>query len=683
MSAEKKRRVGQPRHSTLLDKLAQHPDPRVQLFIGKFVAYQRPPADAPRLRAALKRLESGLTNLAQDKPSTRAMVEQELTGLRLTIDAAASLESSDDDLLPTDAWLKQFKIYGALLLVVDDDIAALRALAAEYLRSVHTGACSHANVANNIRLRSHSPGPEGESEHGSSRSWEGRYAITVQLLEDLHVDESEVSAARFQEAACSSFIWKAKRPRRHERPGLVHHRTLTLAALSEALETLGVAIVAEQPLEAGIAAGFLSGLPWELSQEVPLARPAGDSWVIWLDVPGGCFHLNLNPVVRGAASAKGNRKYIPASRAFRRFLPSRLAEALQSLLATRQAAPTLGVLCETSGVPPEHVIGEDDGRVLKTSIARLYNCRPLLSRILEIPAPLAAACIGDFGRLQHSRLFYYAAGPSEVSECIRKLEPVLNWGAIRIEDNDGVAIGAAVVPELRTLTEIASTLATRVMAAVPPRRYTIEHLYRMHNAVTDYTVFLVGLGVLSRDRKSLKLIGMHEAAVLGVGALLDKRSRKNAKASPVALCKQVQAQLGAYRRHCECMLRRLGLLGVTDGELVQWLQQVVDGTADHPFCTINDRGRPRARGTRDVFAGLPSELQIKADSARHFWDTTLASRGVPDELVDAQARRLVTWASGWERSRPICIEDLRSRVGIVQQRVLVELGIGVVKGLRK
>ena len=174
MSAEKKRRVGLPRHSTLLDKLAQHPDPRVRLFIGKFVAYQRPPADAPRLRAALKRLESGLTNLAKDKPSTRALVEQELTGLRLTIDAAATLESSDDELLPTNAWLKQFKIYGALLLVVDDDIAALRALAAEYLRSVHTGACSHANVANNIRLRSHSPGPEGESEHGSSRSWEGR-----------------------------------------------------------------------------------------------------------------------------------------------------------------------------------------------------------------------------------------------------------------------------------------------------------------------------------------------------------------------------------------------------------------------------------------------------------------------------------------------------------------------------
>lgn len=682
MSAQKKARIGQLRRSTQLDRLAQHPDPRVRLFTGQFVAYQRPPADAPRLRAALQRLERGLIDLASDRPRIGPMAERELVGLRLTTAALTAMDAHGGEHQPTDGWLKQFKIYGALLLVVEDDLPALRALAAEYLRGVYTGDCTHANVADSIRLRSRSPLQTGLTQE-PARPWEGRYAATVQHLEDLYVDDAEVLAARFQEAACSSFIWKAKRPRLHERPGLIHHRTLTLAALADAFDILRVGIEARQPLEVAIAAGYLSGLPWRLSQEIPLAKPDGDDWVLWLDVKEGCFHLNLNPVVRGAASAKGNRKYVLASRAFRRFLPSTLAEALQFLLTTRQTSPTLGVLCATAEVPPERLLGQDDGRVLKTSIARLYNCRPLVSRILEIPAPLAAVCMGDFGRVHHSRFYYYAAGPKEVEESLKKLEPVLNWGVIRIEDNRGAAVGAAVLPELQTLAEIASTLASRISAAHPPRRYTLDDLYRFHNAVTDYTVFVVSLGVLGRDRKSLRVIGLRQAAVLGVGGLLDKRSRAQAKTSPVALCKQVQEQAAAYHHHCRCMLRRLELLGVSDGALVQWLKGVVDGTAKDPFCVIDDRGRPRARGTRGVYGDLPPELKIKADTARHFWDTTLAARGVPDELVDAQARRLVSWASGWERARPICVEDLRSRVGAVQQRVLLELGIGAMRGLRK
>jgi hypothetical protein len=370
MSAQKKARIGQPRSNTQLDRLAQHPDPRVRLFTGQFVAYQRPPADAPRLRAALQRLERGLTDLASSRPRIGPMAGRELVGLRLTTAALTAMDAHGGDHPPTEAWLKQFKIYGALLLVVEDDLPALRALAAEYLRGVYTGHCTHANVADTIRLRSRSPF-SAESSREPACPWEARYAATVQHLEDLYVNDAEVLAARFQEAACSSFIWKAKRPGRLERPGLIHHRTLTLAALADAFDILRMGIEARQPLEVGIAAGYLSGLPWGLSQEIPLAKPDGDDWVIWLDVKGGCLHLNLNPVVRGAASAKGNRKYVLASRAFRRFLPSTLAEALQFLLTTRQTSSTLGVLCATADVPPEHVLGQDDGRVSSSAVALL------------------------------------------------------------------------------------------------------------------------------------------------------------------------------------------------------------------------------------------------------------------------------------------------------------------------
>jgi hypothetical protein len=80
---------------------------------------------------------------------------------------------------------------------------------------------------------------------------------------------------------------------------------------------------------------------------------------------------------------------------------------------------------------------------------------------------------------------------------------------------------------------------------------------------------------------------------------------------------------------------------------------------------------------------LPDELKVKADSARHFWDSTLANCGVPDDLVDAQARRLVSWSSHWSQGRGLCIEDLRTKVSFVQEHVLAELGIEALGGLRK
>lgn len=683
MSAERKRRLGVLRHNTLLDKLHTHADPRVRVATSKFVEHERPPADAPRLRTALKRLEIGLISLAAVRPRLKSMVAHELAGQRLLADAADSLADPSCDLQPTDAWLKKFKTYSALLLVVEDDLASLRALAAEYLRGVYTGVRTHANVAYSIRLRSHSPSTPEADAPGEAQPWEDRYQTTIRLLEDLQVDSAEGDAARFQEAVCSSFIWKTKHPRRHERPGLVHHRNLTLAALADAFESLRVDLEAEVPLAAGIAAGYFSGLPWGLSQGVPLSRPQGDDWVIWLDVKQGCYHLNLNPVVRGAASARGNRNYVPATRAFRRFLPAKVTKVLQVLLSKDPTASSLGVLCASVDVSPEQIIGSDDGRVLKSSIARLFNSRPVISRLLEIPAPLAAACMGDFARVPHSRLFYYSAGPKEVAEALGQLEPILNWGTIQVEDQKGAALGAVVVPELSTLVEITTTLSSRVHASTPPRRYTLDHLYRFHNAVTDYSVFLIGLGVLSRGRKTLKVVGLWQSRVLGVGALLDKRSRAAAKASPVALCKQVQEQAVLYQLHCKCMLRRLELLGVEGGALVRWLQAVVDGTETHPFFRVDAHGRPRPCGTRGMYGDLPDELKVKADSARHFWDSTLASHGVADELVDAQARRLVSWSSHWSQSRPVCIEELRTQVSAVQQRVLSELGIKALGGLRK
>ena len=69
------------------------------------------------------------------------------------------------------------------------------------------------------------------------------------------------------------------------------------------------------------------------------------------------------------------------------------------------------------------------------------------------------------------------------------------------------------VPQAQTIASIAHTLAAAVEAALPPKRYRLQHLMRFHKAFTGYTVFVVSLGALGRDRASL--------AIQAIGSVLD------------------------------------------------------------------------------------------------------------------------------------------------------------------
>lgn len=681
-----------PRHSALLDVLTTHADNVVQVAAAQFVDSFQPPADAPRCLIAMGRLERGLRSLRRIHPEVRPLADHVLSGLNQAIRATRrhleltvpyATPGTDRAPAATDRWIKQFPAYAALLLVLDDDLTSLRALAAEYLRAVFTGQRIPAQVANRLRLSTRSD--LASQIKRDSAPWQDRFQTTLQLLQGLGVADQVCTRQNFQRAACMAYLWAAKLPGLHQRRAFVHHRTLTPDALKLALEDLAADLVQARPLSTAIATGFLSGLPWNLAQFIPLSCPEGSDWVIWLDLQAGCWHINLNPVVRGAAQNKGDERYLKATRTFERALPAMLLRALRCCAAKAAGAFDLGELCGTHDVPPHTPVGEGDGRVLKPSIARLYNSRAVMARLMGVSAPMTALVLGAFARVPQSKFFYYGTTTHDLDQALKCLERALNWGAIcdTHRDDQPASIGPNVVPEMQTIADIARTLASRVLQSVPPRRYTADQLLRHHRAFVDYTVFLISLVVLGRNRRTLRVLGIWQSSTLGVGALADKRRKDQTDADVVAVCRQAQRQAVHFRRHCKALRRRLIDLGFESAEALDYLQRVVDGTAEPAFCTIDERGRVRPHGTAQVYRDLPAELVIKADSARHFWDTVFGRAGVQDDLIDAQARRVVQWARRWGNINSLRIEDLRDQIDVVQEQVLALLEIAAIEGLRK
>ncbi len=446
---------------------------------------------------------------------------------------------------------------------------------------------------------------------------------------------------------------------------------------------LRIGLVDGEGLATAICAGWFSGLTWPLVKRIPLTKPETDDWTIWLDLAEGCYRVNLNQITRNAAVAKGNLNYIPATKQFPRYLPVDVIRALRCLAVIRPEAATLGTVTDVVDVPEEYVIGQVADQVLKPSISRFYRTRSSASKHLKLSAPLTALAIGEFARVTHSRIYYHTTTPHQLDEALARVAALLGWGAIRSSDPLAQMIGACVVPRSETVAAIARELADRVLAAQPPKRYRWRHIRKFHNALADYVAFLVGLGILGRDRDAVKLTGSNWSSTTGLAGLHDKRSSSSKGDTPVAICKQVVDQLAFWFKHLKFLLVRMDRCGEKLTFLRNKIQAVLDGQSSDIVFRITERDQPVSIGTSQAYGSLPEDLKIKADGARHFWERFFSAEQVDDALADAQARRSVHWSNYWHSITRLSGARLRRGICTLQERVLDELGIRPVRGLVK
>jgi len=672
------------RPSLALDALSTHPSGAIRVAAAVFTTTIKPPAHGTRLPEAIAKLVRGLELLAQQRQEAQNLVRHAAAGVRLLSDTIRSDNLHDSSLdLPIAGWIKRAPAYAALLEIPSDDEASLIAFATAYILGQFTGKAIDATFARKLNREAASPQRAALAREVREPTWKSLHERHVASLKRLASGTFGESDADFQRDACACFVWRSKLPGLNDRNGLIHDRCLTPEAFEEAATHLRVGLVDGDGLSTAIAAGWLSGLTWPLAKRIPLQAPAGSDWVTWLDITEGCYWINLNPVARNAALARGNENYIAATRHFARHLPAAVVSALRRLMVIRPGAINLGALTDTESVPEEQAIGEARDQVLKPSIARFFNSRSSASKRMELSGPMTALALGEFARVAHSRFYYHSTTPHQLNDALGRVADLLGWGPIRSAGPITTDIGASVVPLSQTIAAIARDLAGQVLAAQPPKNWRWHHVRSYHNAFARYVAFLIGLGIMGRARDATILVGAQSAASTGLAGSHDKKTPSSKGATPVAVCRQVREQLEHWFTHLRCVLGRMDRCDEKLQTLRNRAASVLDGHSPSIVFTIDDRGMPVSIGTTDAYGSVDDSLKIKADSARHTWERFFEDEQIDDTLADAQARRNVHWSDFWHETTRTSGARLRRVVGVLQERVLDELGVRALKGLVK
>ncbi len=674
------------KHSRLLDRLGTHHDRRVRVAAADFITAFQLPADAPYLKIKLIRLLEGLNGLQDDLIFANAL-EYPTSSIAVLVQATECMEEDAERAteIPTSKWLKKHSQYAALVEIVDDDTESMKALGAAFVLSQLKQTPIDKKFADQLRLQSRSPSSErAHSAKKKERTWESNHQTNLSKIKVLTGCSTYSPFAAFQESATQHYIDDSKYASRAERRGQADSRALTKSAFKDVANALRHGLIEFSPMATAICVGFMSGLTWPLVQQIPLASPKTDDWVIWLDIDQGCFHINLNPIVRGAAAARGGEKYVPATRIFCRHLPRSVANSLQFLKLKKPTEQMLGSLCGSVDIPSEFDIHCTDDRRDKNSIARLYNSRSSISNMLSISGVATAILLGCFERIPHAKMFYNATKPHQLISALSALQTLLNWGDIPNEvEADAPSIGSSVVPEIEALAQIALQLASAVLAAQPPKNYRWRHLKLFHDAFTDYVIFVVSLSGMGRDTEKLLIQAISSIDATGLTGLHDKVTSNSLGASPVVLAEIVRLQVKAYLKHLECMLVRMDKLKLECPTIRERLSQIMTDQDVDPFFHIGEGDELKTRGTASLYRDLAGWLKIKPDGSRHFGESLMGLEGVPDRYGDAQARHTVRHAAYWSSSSTLAMDQMQECLSPIQDRIFKQLGIELVWGLRK
>lgn len=656
-----------------LDALATSDSPSLRRAVAEFIQHLQPPFHCARFQWALTSLRNGLA-LLQVRHRNLAPLAQPVTiELDLLIQEANRIEAFDlSNDRPIKSWSKEAPCYAALATLPADDEDRALVIAAWYvLRYYRQKTLTSKGLIQRLR--------------GSPESLVATTASLVRQLQ-VHSGCALVDPSRdFQSQATLCLAWRAKSPGANDRHGLVHDRCLTKLEFEAACTHLSERVSEGCSTAVAVCVGWFSGLTWPLVKSIPIREPS-HPWTIWLDLEAGGFRINLTDVVRSAAEGHAGQGYIPAVKEFLRPLPEPQIAALRTLAEANPMASDLAMLTRTHGVYEESSILGVEQQVKKTSIARLYRTRASACKRLGLGAPMTALAVGEFSGLVFSRLYYHCASQERVNDAVCLVAAAVGWGTPRVcaqIDGPGSpsAIGSTVTPTHEAIRRVGSALTLQVRSKQPPKRYRWQHIRHHHNAMAHLTAFILSFCLMGRVRKETRIEGALHASSTGLVGLHDKRTIASHGVTSVALCRVARAQLQAWLVHLRALIGRLDRLNLECQALRQCVQDILEGRSSSIVFVINENDLPNRTGAIQAYQAAGLDVHVKADSARHFWESCLSESGIHDTLIDAQARRQGRWQTNWSSTTSISGTWLLTSLCAIQDRVLEELGIEPVAGL--
>lgn len=430
---------------------------------------------------------------------------------------------------------------------------------------------------------------------------------------------------------------------------------------------------------------LITRLTPDLVSSLPLVIGDKQIQLIGLDIERGALVLDLRALFpnRKLPSAATAILFHQSSDFLVIPLPQFLARALKDRLHKNSKAILLGDLVGWVAVDIRKSLVVDEKCKLRSSLARASKSSGAMA-IMAGADRLAAACITwDFSLIGSARMYYARLTGEDIHAGCSMLYATMGWGDPSLTAPELDAIGSRCVLTSEGVQTVFSKLLDECNESWPGRRTKCAALLQHHQRYTQYAVALVSFCLGLREVHVYRLLASELIHRQTQMTIHDKQGGDRLMAQPVSLNSLAQEQIRQYLGHCEALHKRLvNLNGPGSHALADALKKVLSGEGPL-FVLLSPRGIVRPTGSYNVWAKFPESIRVPGNAGRHYWQNILRQEGLSSRDIDRFMRHRVVGLENNTTSQTDAPRMSWQRITEIQTRVLNELGIKAVSGLRR
>lgn len=423
----------------------------------------------------------------------------------------------------------------------------------------------------------------------------------------------------------------------------------------------------------------------DLASSIPIIKTETPFQILGLHVERGAVILDLRALFPNRKSPPlATKSLFHESKDFLVIpLPEFLARALRLRMSQHPAATLLGDLTGWAKINNTKQLIDFEECKLRASLARASKSTGALAIKATVDRLVAAGISWDFSLIGSARMYYARLTGLDIHAGCSMLYQMMGWDAPALNVSHIDAAGSRCVLNSSGVQRVFLTLERFCNESWPGRRSNYSTLLAHHEWYTRYTVALISFCMGLREVRVYRLLAselMHGQTQV---IIHDKQGGDRLMAQPAVINGLVREQIRLYFGHCKALHKRLERMREpNDHEMVNALGHVVSGRGPL-FILQSPRGCIRPAGSHNTWSRLPEDIRVPANVGRHYWQNVLREHGLSSRDIDRFMRHRVVGMENNTSSQVSSPARSLQRIADVQVKVLNQLGISAIRGLRK
>lgn len=598
-----------------------------------------------------------------------------------------------------DGRVGEYPLWGLAMSLTNDHHSLLVALGAELALSLlHQKAaspsyCTHLRRDIQIfgRLPSvdEAPSPEHLAALGCGKRWLSRYRRIDRTVKDIVCvappPDGQDGEGRpiTTEELLRRISHRFRYPDINRRKGADHDAQLTSEQFTRVACELRARTERGDPQALVYIACLLTGLSSTDVLSLPLVGTTQALDGLGLQVSSGSLLLDLNALFPGGYNppAEVAALFEASDCVLAAPCPAFFSSEVARLLQLHPKAQSFGDLVKWVVVDHRVPIIAGETSKLWSSLSRTIKSMAPAALAAGLDRLTTALLTWDFAVIGSARTYYARLRGDELSLGARKLHDRLGWGAPR-HASSAAAFGSRTVLTSTAVSQLFGHFELACHESWPGRSCGLERLLQHHHGYCVYTAAIISFCLALREAKNYALRANELCHGQVQVVVSDKTGEDYRRPLPVPVNAVVREQIQQWRAHCRAMAVRLSNHDESCAtKLALALSQIANRAPIRLL--VSTRGAELVYlGSADVWGAMPASLRVPGNVGRHFWQNALRTQGHCTRDIDRFMRHSVIGLEYNTTDQQSIGMEAFERIADTQERVLTELGVRAISGLR-